>query len=115
MVPVPESRSIVRITAGLRVSWARRIATRASPRHSRYSWYSTPVPRPKVVAIAAPVTPSRGNGPTPKIKHGPSTMLMLFASQSTRMAIAASPAPRKTALMRNSSRMTTLPPSITRA
>jgi len=41
-------------------------------------------------------------------------MLIQFASHSTRIAIAASPAPRKIALMRKSSRMTTLPPSITR-
>ena len=113
-VPVPERRSMVRITAGLRVSRERWIATRASPRHRRYSWYSTPVPRPSVVAIAAPVTPSRGNGPTPKIRQGPSAMLMPFASHSTRIAIAASPAPRKIALMRKSIRMTTLPPSMMR-
>ena len=40
---------------------------------------------------------------------------MLFASHSTRMAIAASPAPRNTALIRNSSRITTFPPSMIRA
>ena len=67
------------------------------------------------VAIAAPVTPSRGNGPSPKIRHGPSTMLIAFANQSTRIAIAASPAPRKIALMRNSMTIVTLPPSMTRA
>ena len=61
------------------------------------------MPRPIVVAIAAPVTPSSGNGPRPKISSGPSTMLMTLASQSTRIAIAASPAPRKIALIRNSS------------
>ena len=33
-----------------------------------------------VVATAAPVTPSRGNGPTPKINSGPSAMLMMFAA-----------------------------------
>ena len=36
-VPVPESRNIVRITAGWSVSCARRMDTRASPRHRRYS------------------------------------------------------------------------------
>ncbi len=40
---------------------------------------------------------------------------MLFASHSTRIAIAASPAPRNTALIRNSSRITTFPPSMIRA
>jgi len=68
-----------------------------------------------VVAMAAPVTPSRGNGLTPKIRQGPSTILMPLASHSTRIAIAASPAPRKMALIRNSSRITAFPPSITRA
>ena len=42
-------------------------------------------------------------------------MLIQLASQSTRIAIAASPAPRKMALIKNSIRMMTLPPSITRA
>ncbi len=69
---------------------------------SRLSANSAPVPRPMFVATAAPVTPSRGNGPSPKIRHGPSKMLIAFANQSTRIAIAASPAPRKIALMRNS-------------
>ena len=70
--------------------------------------------RPIVVAIAAPVTPSRGKGPMPKMSSGPRMMLIQFASHSTRIAIAASPAPRKIALTRKSSRMTTLPPSMTR-
>ena len=38
-------------------------------------------------------------------------MLMAFASHNTRIAIAASPAPRKIALMRNSKRTVALPPS----
>jgi hypothetical protein len=42
-------------------------------------------------------------------------MLIAFASQSTRIAIAASPAPRKMALTTNSTMMTASPPSITRA
>ena len=45
------------------------------------------------------MTPSSGNGPKPKIRHGPSTMLIALANQRTRIAIAASPAPRKTALI----------------
>ena len=48
------------------------------------------------------------------MKQGPSTMLSRLPNHSTRIAIAASPAPRKTALMRNSSTTVTLPPSITR-
>ncbi len=50
----------------------------------------------------------------PKIRHGPSTMLTALANHRTRIAIAASPAPRKMALMRNSSRTLPLAPSITR-
>jgi len=42
-------------------------------------------------------------------------MLIALANQSTRIAIAASPAPRKIALMRKSSMIVALPPSITRA
>ena len=48
------------------------------------------------------------------MKQGPSTMLSRLPNHSTRMAIAASPAPRKTALIRNSRTTVTLPPSITR-
>ena len=33
------------------------------------------MPRPRLVATAAPVTPSAGKGPRPKTRHGPSTML----------------------------------------
>ena len=64
------------------------------------------------VAIAAPSTPSAGIGPSPKIRIGSSTMFRPLASHSTRIATAASPAPRKTALQTNSSMMTTLLPSI---
>ena len=64
------------------------------------------------VAIAAPSTPYAGTGPQPKISSGSSRMLRPFATHSTRIAIAASPAPRKIALITNSSRITTLPPSI---
>jgi hypothetical protein len=65
-----------------------------------------------VVAIAAPSTPIAGMGPQPKIRIGSSTMFSALATHSTRIAAAASPAPRKIALMTNSSRITTLPPSI---
>jgi hypothetical protein len=72
------------------------------------------MPRPVVVATAAPATPISGNGPQPKMKQGPSAMLRMFASQSVRIAMAASPAPRKTALMRKIRNTLMLPPSITR-
>ena len=48
------------------------------------------------------------------MSRGSRTMLSPFAIHSTRMAIAASPAPRKAAFCRNSSRTTTLPPSMMR-
>jgi hypothetical protein len=41
-------------------------------------------------------------------------MLIAFASHSERIAIVASPAPRKIALIRNRSSTVPLPPSITR-
>ena len=72
------------------------------------------MPRPHVVATAAPTTPNFGNGPRPKMKHGSRARLMMFASQSERIAIDASPAPRKIALMRKRRRMTTLAPSMIR-
>ena len=90
------------------------ICSRPPGRVRWYSWYSTPHPRPIVVAMAAPATPICGNGPSPKMRHGPSTMLMVLANHSTRIAMAASPAPRKMALMRNSSITVPQPPSITR-
>ena len=71
--------------------------------------------RPMVVATAAPVTPSRGNGPSPNTNSGPSRMLIPLASQSARMVMAASPAPRKLALIRNSNRTVTSPASMSRA
>ena len=64
-----------------------------------------------VVAIAAPSRPKAGIGPKPKIRIGSSTMLMPLATHSTRIAAAASPAPRKIALMVNSSMITALLPS----
>ena len=68
-----------------------------------------------LVPMAAPVTPRRGKGPTPKIRHGPSVMLIALAIQRTRIAMAASPVPRKTELMMNSSVTPPLAPSMTRA
>ena len=67
-----------------------------------------------LVATAAPWIPSSGNGPMPKISIGSRKMLMPFASHRTRIAITASPAPRKMALIRNSSRMVKLAPSMIR-
>jgi len=43
------------------------------------------------------------------------TLVYALANQSTRMAITASPAPRKMALMRNSMTIVMLPPSMMRA
>ena len=54
-----------------------------------------------VVATAAPVTPSSGKGPNPKIKQGSRMIFSRFAIVSDRNATVASPAPRKAALSRN--------------
>ena len=69
------------------------------------------MPRPVVVATAAPATPRRGNGPRPKIRQGSRQMLIALAIHKTRIAIAASPAPRNTALIRNNIMMTPLKPN----
>src|SRR6266849_4951572 len=66
--------------------------------------------RPVNVARAAPVTPSLGKGPQPKMRQGSRTRLMMLETQSKRMATAASPAPRKIALLRKRSMMAPLPP-----
>jgi hypothetical protein len=47
------------------------------------------------------------------MRHGSRTRLQMFANHRTRIATAASPAPRKIALMRKRRTITTLPPSIT--
>ena len=71
------------------------------------------MPRPMVVATAAPVTPISGKGPSPKIRQGSNTMFTRLASHTDHMAMAASPAPRKIAFIRNSRKMVTLVASIT--
>ena len=48
------------------------------------------------------------------MKHGPSTMLIALPSHNTRIAIAASPAPRKTALIKKSRTTVAFPPRSTR-
>src|SRR3569623_574371 len=101
--PVRATRKMVRSASGSTRRCSRRSTSRPLPRYSDHSRNSTPVPRPMVVATAAPVTPSRGMGPSPNTITGPSRMLILFASHSVRMVMAASPAPRNAALIRNSS------------
>jgi len=66
-----------------------------------------------VVAMADPVTPTSGNGPKPKIRQGSRTRLIRLPSHNARMAIAALPAPRKIALIRNNSMITRLAPKMT--
>ena len=58
--------------------------------------------RPVNVARAAPVTPVVEMGPRPKMKQGSRIKLRMLDTQSKRMAMAASPAPRKMALLRKS-------------
>src|SRR5713226_4767391 len=64
---------------------------------------------------AAEETPSLGKGPQPKMRQGSRTRLMMLETQSKRMAMAASPAPRKMALLRKRSMMAPLPPRAMRA
>ena len=82
------------------------------PLNKTKSCIITPIPLPILVAIAAPSIPISGKGPYPKIKIGSKIILIPLASQRTRIAIAASPAPRKIALIINRSIITILPPSI---
>ena len=98
-IALPERRSIRSITAGSRRRCRGAMTMRLCPRKSVTNCTMTAIPRPHVVETAAPVTPSAGKGPSPKIRHGSRRRLMTFASQSTRIAIAASPAPRKIALI----------------
>ena len=73
----------------------------------------TAVPRPMFVATAAPVTPSSGNGPSPKIRQGSSTRLMALADHQhphRDRRVARAPEDR---VARNSSVTVALPPSIT--
>ena len=53
-------------------------------------------------AISAPATPRRGKGPKPKMSNGSNTMLTKIENHRTRIAITASPAPRKTLLITKS-------------
>jgi hypothetical protein len=48
------------------------------------------------------------------MKHGSRTRLMALPSHSARMAIEASPAPRKMALLRNNSTITAFVPKMIR-
>ena len=91
---------------------ARVTLTRPTPLNSVASWMHTAVPRPITVETAAPATPSSGNGPTPNISSGSRIRLIVLAIHSTRMAMAASPAPLNPALIRKSSRMTPFAPSM---
>ncbi len=49
--------------------------------------------REKIVAMAAPRTPNRGNGPSPYISTGSSTSAMSTAAMLSRMVDCVSPAP----------------------
>ncbi len=112
-IAAPEIFRSASMVFGSSTRCSRRIVMRPVPRASVTSWRTTARPRPVVVATAAPVTPSAGNGPRPKMRHGSRTRLQTFANHRTRIATVASPAPRKIALMRNRRTMTTFPPSIT--
>ncbi len=113
MNPDPLKRQTFHITDGTSRMCRRPRWTRARPEKNIHSCITTAVPRPMFVPIAAPVTPSSGNGPMPKIRNGHTMMLMTLPSHSIRIAIAGSPAPRKIALLRNSSVTVALPANIT--
>ncbi len=53
------------------------------------------MPRPVLVATAAPVMPSSGSGPRPKMKQGPSMMFSRVRQPQGSHRVAGSPAPRK--------------------
>ena len=113
MNPDPLKRHTFHITDGTSRTWRAADVNAARPEKNIQSCISTAVPRPMFVPIAAPVTPSSGNGPMPKIRNGHTMMLMALPSHSIRIAIAGSPAPRKIALLRNSSVTVALPANIT--
>ena len=112
--PTPPSdvRTMCQSASACSPSCAAVTRIRLLPRSRIQSCIATPVERPMTVAIAAPSTPSAGIGPNPKMRIGSSTMLRPLATHSTRIAAAASPAPRKIALHTKSNMMTMLLPSI---
>ena len=75
---------------------------RPFPPNSITNCITTPALRPSTVATPAPATPIAGTGPHPKIRIGSSTIFNPLATHNTFIAIAASPAPRKIALIRKS-------------
>ena len=100
----PPARARDAASSGARGCGRRRASTTAPPPpcRGRYWW---PPPRRS--------RPSRETVRGRKSGSGPSPMLIALASQSIRIAIAGSPAPRKIALIRNSSVTVALPASIT--
>ena len=96
-------RQTLHITPGAMRRCRRRMRMRPWREHSSPSCRHTAMPRPVVVATAAPTRPRAGNGPRPKMSSGSSTRLIPLATHSTRIATVASPAARKIALMRKSS------------
>ena len=78
----------------------------------RANWYATPPALPTQVATAAPVRPISGKTHQPKIRIGSRTILIRLASHSDLMAMAASPAPLKIALIRNRRTTVMLKPSM---
>ena len=114
-VPTAERRISAHMSWKSATTWRRATPSRPVPLASTASWMSTPEPRATVVATAAPVTPSSGNGPQPKMRKGSSRRLIAFAVQRTRIAIVASPAPRNAALMRKRRITVASPPRMMRA
>ena len=63
------------------------------PRNNNRKTTTAPVPCASTVASAAPATPIRGKGPSPKISSGSITMFNTFVNAMTRIGVWASPAP----------------------
>src|SRR5256886_16174536 len=69
-VPVPESRNIVRITAGWGVGSAPPLDTRGAAGHPWNTTDQTPRPGPDGSPDAPPATPPRGHGPSARRTRG---------------------------------------------
>ena len=71
------------------------------PEHPRAALAVDSNGRPVKVAAAAPVTPSRGNGPQPKISRGFRAISSTTDMSRKRNGVRESPAPRSTAMTKN--------------
>ena len=66
-MPPHEIRTRLETMASWSFKWRRANCTRLFPNHNNKSCKITAEPLPMVVATAAPLTPSSGKGPIPKM------------------------------------------------